>query len=241
MSGHSHWAGIKHKKGIEDARRAKIFAKMARFIVIAARDKGGDPAMNPSLRMAVEKARSVNMPADNIERAIKRGTGEGEGMALEGVLYEAFGPGGAAVLIEGITDNKNRTLPEVRKIVTEHGGRMADPGSVAWMFERKGYLTVPTDDKNQMTNDDVELKAIDAGADDIKKGDEGVVVYTAPDKLMEVKKNLEGAGIAIRETGFEYIAKNALPPSDEKTQAQLEKFFEALDEHDDVQEIYSNA
>lgn len=240
MSGHSHWAGIKHKKGIEDAKRAKVFAKMARIIVIAARERGGDPATNSTLRMVIEKARGANMPADNIERAIKRATGEGASDALEGFLYEAFGPGGAAILVEGITDNKNRTLPEVRKIITEHGGRMADPGSLQWMFERKGYLELATSNQQPVTSE-MELKVIDAGAEDLKQTDAGLVVYTAPEKLMEVKKSLEGAGIAVGETGFEYIAKNPVSVSDEKVREQLEKFFEVLDEHDDVQEIYSNS
>ncbi|MDP3963738.1 MAG: YebC/PmpR family DNA-binding transcriptional regulator, partial [bacterium] len=214
--------------------------KMARIIVIAARERGGDPATNSTLRMVIEKARGANMPADNIERAIKRATGEGASDALEGFLYEAFGPGGAAILVEGITDNKNRTLPEVRKIITEHGGRMADPGSLQWMFERKGYLELATSNQQPVTSE-MELKVIDAGAEDLKQTDAGLVVYTAPEKLMEVKKSLEGAGIAVGETGFEYIAKNPVSVSDEKVREQLEKFFEVLDEHDDVQEIYSNS
>lgn len=241
MSGHSHWAGIKHKKGIEDAKRAKIFAKLARVIVIAAREKGANLDMNPGLRVAVEKARAANMPSDNIDRAIKHGTGEGSTEALEGFLYEVFGPGGAAVLIEGITDNKNRTWNEIRKMVSDHGGRMADPGSVQWMFERKGYLAV-TVDRPQLTVDmeGIELKIIDAGADDIESRADGIVAYTAPDKLMEAKKNLEAASFRVLETGFEYLSKNPIPVTDEKTRGSLEKFFEALDDHDDVQEIYSN-
>jgi YebC/PmpR family DNA-binding regulatory protein len=152
MSGHSHWAGIKHKKGIEDAKRAKVFTKLARVIVVAAREKGWNPDMNPSLRLAIEKARAANMPTDKIERAIERGSGKGGEEALEGFCYEAFGPGSVATLIEGITDNKNRTFGEVRKIITDHGGRMAEQGSVQWMFNRKGLISLSSNDKIQITN-----------------------------------------------------------------------------------------
>ncbi|MDO8557925.1 MAG: YebC/PmpR family DNA-binding transcriptional regulator [bacterium] len=239
MSGHSHWSGIKHKKGIEDAKRAKVFAKMARFIVIAARGKGGNPDMNPALRMAIEKARAANMPADNIERAIKRGTGEGLEETLEGFLYEAFAPGGAAVLIEGITDNKNRTLSEVRKIISDQGGRMAEQGSVQWMFERKGLITL-SKDAPENSSSDAEMRIIDAGAEDIRQSDEHINVYTAPDKVMEVKKRLDEVGIKVESAGFDYVPKMLGPAPDEKIKQKLEEFFEALDEHDDVQEIYSN-
>lgn len=234
MSGHSHWAGIKHKKGIEDAKRAKVFAKLARVITIATREKGGNPDMNPSLRLAVEKARAANMPSDNIERAIKRGTGGEEGSALEGFCYEAFAPGGVAILIEGITDNKNRTLSEIRKILSTHGGRMAEQGSVQWMFDRRGCLAITTPDS------ELELKIIDAGAEDIKQTEQETLVYTAPDKVMEVKKNLEGSGIAVSSMSFAYIPKNPMPAEDDATQKNLERLFDALDEHDDVQEIYAN-
>ena len=238
MSGHSHWAGIKHKKGIADAKRAKVFAKLARVIVIAAREKGGNPDMNPSLRLAIEKARAGNMPADNIERAIKRGTGEGGGEMLEGFLYEAFGPAGVAVLIEGITDNKNRTLGELRKIMQDHGGRMAEQGSVQWMFDRRG-VAVLSNIQYPISND-AELKIIDAGAEDIQATEDGILVYTAPDAVMEVKKKLEEAGLTVQEAGFDYIPKNPIAVTGENTRKQLEAFFEALDEHDDVQELYAN-
>jgi YebC/PmpR family DNA-binding regulatory protein len=240
MSGHSHWAGIKHKKGLEDAKRAKVFAKLARVIIVAAREKGGNMDMNPGLRLAVEKARAGNMPSDNIERAIKRGTGEGAQEALEGFLYEAFAPGGAAVLVEGITDNKNRSLNEVRKIITSQGGRMADPGSVQWMFDRKGYIDINLPAGGEGSTEDLELKLIDAGADDMRMQEGGMRIYTAPEKLSEVRKKLEEAGVVIAETGFEYVPKIPVPVPDSDKQ-KLESFFESLDDHDDVQDIFTNA
>src|SRR3989338_5375699 len=238
MSGHSHWAGIKHKKGIADAKRAKVFAKLARVIVITAREKGDNPDMTPGRRLAIEKARAANMPADNIERAIKRGAGKAEGEALEGFVYEAFGPAGSAMLIEGITDNKNRTLGELRKIMQDRGGRMAEQGSVAWMFERRGFTIISS--TQYPISSDVELKIIDAGAEDIQQTEDGALVYTAPDKVMEVKKKLEEAGFAVQEAGFDYVPKNPVAISDEKERGRLEEFFEALDEHDDVQAVYAN-
>lgn len=239
MSGHSHWAGIKHKKGIADAKRAKVFTKIARVITVAAREKGGDPAANASLRMAIEKARAANMPADNIERAMKRGTGDIEGGKLEGFLYEAYGPGGVALLIEGITDNKQRTLPEIKKVLAEHGGRFAEQGSVLWMFERKGFLSVPFEEGAQ--KEGLELKIIDAGAEDVRERGEAFGVYTAPEKLMETKKRLEEADIQVASAGFDYVEKTPATSLDEGSKKKLENLFEALDEHDDVQEIYSNA
>lgn len=194
--------------------------------------------MNPVLRMAVEKARAANMPSDNIERAIKRGSGGDDGEALVGFLCEAFGPGNIAVLVDGITDNMNRSLAEVRKIVTSSGGRMADPGSVQWMFDRKGYLRLMAPET--LSADEAQLVIIDAGADDLESRVDGLIAYTAPDKLMETKKKAEDAGMTVSEIGFEYVPKNPASFTDEKVRGQFEKFYEALDDHDDVQEVFVN-
>lgn len=239
MSGHSHWAGIKHKKGLEDAKRAKVFGKLARAIVIAAREKGPNPDANPSLRLAIEKAKAANMPAENVERALKRGAGGTSEAALEEFLYEAFSPGGIAVLIEGITDNKNRTLNEIKKILQDHGGRLAELGSVRWMFERKGAILLGLGEDG--LGADRELAVIDAGAEEMAKDAGETTIYTAPEKMMEVKRRLEEMQLPIASAGFAYLPKNPSPIPDQGSRRTLEKFLEALDEHDDVQELYVNA
>ncbi|GAH56951.1 unnamed protein product [marine sediment metagenome] len=191
MSGHSHAKTILHKKQITDAKRGKIFSKLAREISVAAREKGGDPEINSKLRLVIEKARQWNLPKDNIERAIKRGTGELAGEKLKSVLFEAYGPGGIAIIIEGITDNKNRTLGEIKQIFTQNNGKLAGSGSVKWMFERKGCLEVQTEkggykDKKK---EDLELLVIEAGAEDIYWHNDLLDVYTKPEELEKVKKN----------------------------------------------------
>lgn len=238
MSGHSHWAGIKHKKGIADAKKGKIFSKIAKMIAIAAR-KGGDPNMNPGLRFAIEKARSVNMPNENIKRAIKRGTGETKETQLEEVLYEAYGPEGIQLIIEIITDNKNRTLSEIRHILNAHNGRLAEGGSVKWNFNQMGVITIKP--QGSQNKEDLELKAIDTGAEDIKQKGDLLEIYTKAENLAKIKENLEKAGIKIEDTSLDWVPKNEIEIKDQSLKNQLEKLFEALDENDDVNEIYSNA
>lgn len=239
MSGHSHWAGIKHKKGLADAKRGMVFSKLTRMISIAAKD-GKDPAMNSKLRIAIEKAREVNMPTENIEKAIKRGAGELEGTKLEEFIFEAFGPGKAAIIIEGITDNKNRTLNEIKKILSQGGGKLAATGSVQWLFERKGVLTISLAlGQEKLSKENLELKAIEAGAEDIFWHKDLLDVYTRIEKLEEVKKNIETQGIKIEFASLDWVPKEIIN-IEEKEKLSCQKLFEALDENEDVQEIYSN-
>ncbi|MDD5589573.1 MAG: YebC/PmpR family DNA-binding transcriptional regulator [Candidatus Portnoybacteria bacterium] len=240
MSGHSKWSQIKHKKAITDVKRGKIFSKLSRLITVAARQKGGAQATNSQLRIIVEKAKSLNMPGENIERAIKKGTGELEGAKMEEILIEAYGPGGIALLIEAISDNKNRTLSEVRFLVNEKGGKIAEPGSVNWLFERKGALVVNLIEA-QTKKDDIELSTIDCGAEDLNWQDENSLeIYTAPEKLDEVKNKLERNGLKISSFSLEWKPKNQIEIVDEKTHGQIERLMDALEENDDVSEIYSN-
>ena len=238
MSGHSKWSQIKHKKGISDVKKGKIFSKLTRIITIATRQKGGDIETNSSLRMAAEKARSFNMPQENIERAIKKGTGEIEGVKFEEFLMEAYGPEGIALIIEGTTDNKNRTISEIKFLLSEHNGKMAQSGSVLWLFERRGQISLLRDQK---TKEEMELAAIDAGAEDLNWSDENnLEVYTRPEELEKVKKNLEKNNFPPVESSLVWSPKNKIKIDSDKTKEQLEKLFEKLEEHDDVNEIYSN-
>jgi YebC/PmpR family DNA-binding regulatory protein len=230
MSGHSHAKTVARTKGAEDAKRSAAFSKMTRLISVAARD-GGDPASNPKLRVAIDQARQVNMPKENIERAIKKGTGELEGENLEEFTFEALGPGGIALIIEGITDNKNRSLGDVKQILNQHQGKLAGEGSVKWMFERKGCIVVEKKDKEKL-----ELQAIDAGAEDIKEREEFIEIYTKAEELDQVKKNLEEQGIKIDSASLDWVPKEEVEASKESA----EKLFEALDDNDAVQNIYSN-
>ena len=236
MSGHSKWANIKHRKESVDKKKGKIFSTMAKMIAIAARS-GGDPAMNPGLRLAIEKAKSVNMPNDNIERAIKKGTGEDKEGQLEEVLYEAFGPNGIPLIIEAITDNKNRTLSELRHILLQYNGRMGEAGSVKWMFDQKGVIELGLGSKNK---EELELMAIEAGAEDIKWKDDVLEVYVKAEELEKVKINLEKSGIKIEDANLGWVPKNEVKIENESLKNQLSNLFEALDENEDVKEIYSN-
>jgi len=239
MSGHSHWAGIKHDKGIADAKRGMAFSKLARMISIAAK-KGRDPSINSALRVAIEKAREINMPTENIERAIKRGTGELEGAKLEEVIFEAYGPGNTAIIIEGITDNKNRTLNEIKKILGQSGGKLAVAGSVQWLFERKGVITVSiVANQEKITKENLELKAIENGAEDINWKDDFLNIFTKTEILEKVKKSLEDQGLKIESASLDWTPKNLIN-IDEKNRLACQKLFEALDENEDVQEVYSN-
>ncbi len=252
MSGHSHAKTIAHAKGIADAKRGAIFSKFGRLIAIAAKD-GGDPTINSKLRVVLEQAKSFNMPKENIERAVKKGTGELAGEKLEEVSYEAFGPGGIALIINGITDNTNRALGEVKAVLNQSGGKMAGEGAVRWMFEKRGAITINS--KLQITNyknDELEMAAIEAGADDVKWYGEQLEVYTKPEDLEMVKKTLEekfrlmnressteSGQIKIESASIDLIAKEEVELS-EKDKAATEKLFEALDELDTVNDIYSN-
>jgi YebC/PmpR family DNA-binding regulatory protein len=240
MSGHSHFKSIKYKKGIEDAKRAKIFSKLSRLISVAAREKGGDSELNAELKMAIEKAKGFNMPQGNIERAIKRGTGEIEGGKLETLLLEGFGPGKIAILIEAVTDNKNRTLAEVRHIFESLGGKLASGGAL-WMFEKKGVIEIPiTNNQLSTTKEQLELLVIEAGAEDIKWRDDILEVYTKLGELNKVKKVLEEKGIKIENISLDFVPKEEVKIEDKAIKEKIEKLFQTLDEHDDVQEIYSN-
>jgi YebC/PmpR family DNA-binding regulatory protein len=241
MSGHSHFSTIKHKKAITDAKRGKVFSKLARQILIAAKEKGADPETNSNLRMTIEKAKSLNMPKDNIERAIQKGAGEIEGEKLEEIIYEAYGPGGIAIIIEGITDNKNRTLSEIKQILNQLQGKLADSGSVKWSFERKGAIILAKE--QTLGKDDLEMKIIEAGAEDFSwiEQEEGdyLEIFTKVENLEAVKKQLEEQEIKIETTSLDWVAKETIK-IDNKQKNTAEKLFEELDENDAVQEIYSN-
>jgi len=237
MSGHSKWSTIKRKKGVADAKRSNIFAKISKIVTIAARDEGGDPGSNFKLKLAVDKAKSVNMPHDNIDRAIKKGTGELEGGSqIENVVYEAYGPHGVAIIIEAITDNKNRTLSEIKKILSDSDGKLGGEGSVSWMFERKGVIRVSSSDKKG----EIELLAIENDASDIKEEDSSLVIYTTPEKLSDLKEVLEKEGIKVESSEVELITKNSVKINDQGILGKVEKLMESLDGHDDINEIYSN-
>lgn len=236
MSGHNKWTQIKRQKGTNDAKRSKIFAKLSKVITLAAKTSG-DPDANPVLKLAIEKAKQVNMPSDNIQKALKKGTGELAGGNLEEVLYEAYGPEGVALIIEATTDNNNRTVSEVKHILSVHSGRLGESGSVKWMFDRYGYLEISFNEK--IKTEDVEIQAIEAGAEDVNVLDNMVVIYVKPEDLYRVKSELEKNGLEILETGFEWKAKNKVKV-DNEVSGKIEALFEALDEQEDVNEVYSN-
>ena len=234
MAGHSKWANIKHKKMREDAKRGKIFTKVAREIIVATRLGGGDPDSNPRLRRAIQLAKSVNMPKENIERAIKRGLGELPGVAYEEVIYEGYGPGGVAILIEAITDNRNRTVSEIRTIFSKHGGNLGEAGCVAWMFEKKGVITVEGVDEDTLME-----VAIEAGAEDVKEEEGQLQVITSPEDLEDVREKIQARGINIKEIQLTYIPQSTVRVEGEKAE-KLIKLLDALEKHDDVQNVYAN-
>lgn len=236
MSGHNKWTQIKRQKGANDTKRSKIFAKLSKVITLCTKN-GADPDANPALHLAIEKAKQVNMPSDNIQKAIKKGTGELAGESLDEVLYEAYGPEGVALIIEANTDNNNRTVSEVKNILSKNGGRFGESGSVKWMFDHFGYLEVALGGKADA--EEIEMAAIEAGAEDVTQMEDMVVVFTKPENLYLVKSVLEKGGHSIMETGFEWKAKNKVAVSAE-TSAKIETLFDALDEQDDVNEVYSN-
>jgi YebC/PmpR family DNA-binding regulatory protein len=230
MSGHSHWSTIKFKKGIEDAKRSKIFSKFAKEITIAARDGGGDLDFNPRLRMIIEKAKASNMASDSIDKAIKKGTGELKGEALEEFLFEAYGPEGVAILIEGITDNINRTVNELKQIISKNGGKMVEAGAIRWMFQKKGLIYV------KKINEEMELDLINAGADDISNSNEMFIVETKVEELDNVKKSIEGMNYEVESASLAWIPNERINADKDKNY----KLFEALDESEDVREFYYN-
>ncbi|NLE43336.1 MAG: YebC/PmpR family DNA-binding transcriptional regulator [Chloroflexi bacterium] len=236
MSGHSKWSTIKHKKAAEDAKRGKLFTRLGREITIAAREGGGNPDSNIRLRLAIDKAKSANMPKENIERAVKRGTGELQGAELEEVTYEGYAPNGVAVLVQALTDNRNRTVAEVRRALTRQGGTLADAGAVAWQFSRKGYITVLP---SGIDEDRVFEVAVDAGADDVLVSDDLIEVYSDVESFQTVRQALEGAGIDIDSAEISMIPTVPMQ-LDDKATVQVMSVIEALEELDDVQQVYSN-
>ncbi len=237
MSGHSKWHSIKHAKGAADAARGKLFARLARQIEVAARSGGGDLEGNPTLRTMVQKARDASMPKDNIERAIKRGTGELEGVTYEEVNYEGYAPNGVAVFVETLTDNRNRTGSEVKNVFTRNGGSLAEPGAVSWQFERKGIVILP---KAGVSEDDLMMVVLEAGAEDVEdQGDTWQVVTPATD-LHAVREALESAGMPFTSTDLTMLPQQSVPLEDAASAKQVLRVIDALEEHDDVQNVYAN-
>ena len=237
MSGHSHWSTIKHQKETEDQKRGKSFSKIARLITIAAREGGGDPGSNPGLRSVIEKAKSANMPTKKIDGAIERGSGEATKENLERITYEALGPGGIRIIVEVITDNKNRTLEDIKQTLSKNGGKLAEIGSVKWLFEQKGTILVS--EKDQAQKEAIELQAIEAGAEDIRTQENNLIIPTQPSDLQKVIQSLREKEIDISESSLEWIPKNQVSVS-EKDQGKFEKLLLALDQNEDVQEVYDN-
>lgn len=237
MAGHSKWANIKHKKGAADAKRGKVFTKLIKEITVAARMGGGDPTANPRLRQAIAAARSENMPKDNMEKAIKKGTGELEGVNYEEIVYEGYGPGGAAVIVESLTDNKNRAVADIRHIFSKNNGNLGANGCVAWMFDKKGIFVV---DKDKADEDTLMEVAIDAGAEDVKDEGDSFEVLTEPDDFDAVKEALDAASIEYHSSEVTKIAQND-SKLEGKDAEQMFKLMMALDDCDDVQKVYTNA
>jgi YebC/PmpR family DNA-binding regulatory protein len=237
MSGHSHWAGIKHKKGLNDAKRASIFTKFGRIVTIAAREGGGNPETNFKLRLAIDQARSVNMPKENIERAVKRGTGElKDGAEIEEIVYEGYGPGNVALLIKTATDNRNRTVSEIKTLLTKGGGKMVPSGSVAFMFRQVGEIAVDAEGRDR---EELEMQAIEAGADDLVFEEDVMLVYAKVEDLRDAKERLEAAGLTVRDAGLSYLPTQKAGPGP-PAPARYEQLLEKLEDHDDVQSVYDN-
>lgn len=238
MAGHSKWAKVKHFKGAIDAKRGKIFSKLGREITIAAKLGGGDSDMNPRLRMILLKCRAANMPADNIERAIKKGVGGGEGANYEDLSYEIYGPHGVALLVEVSTDNRNRTASDVRSLATKNGGAIATPGSVSRLFQRKGQIIVSKENANE---DQLMELALDAGAEDFKTDPEGFEILTEPANFEAVQKKIESAGIKCEAAEITSLPAITVPLNGDAAVAAVNKLIDALEDHDDVKEVFSNA
>ncbi|MDD5221035.1 MAG: YebC/PmpR family DNA-binding transcriptional regulator [Candidatus Pacebacteria bacterium] len=238
MSGHSHWAGIKHKKGLEDKKRSKIFSKLNRMISIAAK-AGTDPEINSKLKVAIEQAKSFNMPSDTIERAVKKAAGGQDATKLEEFLYEAIGPGKIAIIIEGITDNKNRAMLEIKQILNQRNGKFAQEGSLRWQFQQKGVVRISLEDNPSINKDDLELEAIELGAENVVWRDDVLEIHTKPNDTEKLKNSFDGKNIKILSSELEWIPNEEISVS-ENDKTAAEKLFEALDDSEDVQNFYSN-
>lgn len=237
MAGHSKWANIKHRKGAQDARRGKIFTRLIKEITVAARLGGGDAESNPRLRSAIAAAKAENMPKDNIERAIKKGTGELEGESYEEILYEGYGPGGVAVLVEAMTDNKNRTVAEVRHFFSKSGGNLGEAGCVAWMFNKKGSILI---EKNRIDEEKLMELTLENGAEDMVEEGDVFQVITSPEDYSNVREALEKEGLSFIEAGVSMLPENTIEINDEKTANQIMKLLENLEDNEDVQNVYAN-
>lgn len=237
MSGHSKWASIKHKKAQLDAKRGKLFSKLTREIMVAAKQGGGNPDTNPRLRMAISAAKSANMPGENIQKAIMRGTGELPGVTYEEVQYEGYGPAGVAIIVDAMTDNKNRTTAEIRHLFSKHGGNLSGAGSVNWQFQRKGFITV---DKDVIDEETLFNIAIEAGAEDFKAEDEAYEITTDPENFEKVKESLTEKNIKTAMAEITLLPTSTTKITDEETARKILTLIEALEEHDDVQHVYSN-
>lgn len=236
MAGHSHWAQIKRKKAAQDAKRGQLFTKLIREIIVAVKQGGsGDPDHNPRLRAAIQAAKAANMPKENIERAIKKALGLEEGTNYEEAIFEGYGPGGVAILVQAITDNRKRTVSELRHLFSKHGGSLAEPGAVSWIFEQKGLIVIPKKDEEKA----LEI-AIDLGAEDTKEYESEIEIITSPSDFETIKRALEEAGIEILSAKVTMVPKTIVPVTDEGTANSLLKLMEALDDHDDVQQVYAN-
>jgi YebC/PmpR family DNA-binding regulatory protein len=238
LSGHSKWSSIKHKKGAADAKRGKLFSKLSRAIIVAAREGGPDPTGNLALANAIEKARSYSMPKDTIERAIARGSGaDSEATSFEQVVYEGFGPSGVAVIVEALTDNRNRTASDVRHVFTKNDGNLGGSGAVAWLFERRGVVLVNADSVDE---DELVLAAAAGGADDVSRDGSSFQVVAPPEQLSEVREAIEGAGIAVESAELTMVPKTTVEVGDEGAAKKILRLIDALEENDDVQDVYSN-
>ncbi len=237
MAGHSHWAQIKHKKAKVDAQRGKLFSKLIREITVAARLGGANPEFNPRLRTAIEQAKKANMPLETIERAIKKGSGELEGETYEEIVYEGYAPGGVAVMVLATTDNRNRTSSDVRHTFSKHGGNLGSSGCVSYLFDRKGVIEVPAED---ISEEELFEKAVEAGAEDIQSGSEVHLVYTLPDELYEVKERLEQLGVPVEKAQITWIPTSTVSVQDPDTARKVLKLIDALDDLEDVQQVIAN-
>ena len=238
MSGHSKWSSIKHKKGVADARRGKLFSKLSRAIIVAAREGGPDPAANLALQNAIEKARSYSVPKDNIERAIARGSGaDADAEAFENVTYEGYGPGGVALLVEALTDNRNRTAADVRHVFTKNEGSLGGAGAVAWLFERRGIVLIASDGVDE---DELMLAAAEGGAEDVSQDGSTFQVTSGPEELSSVRQAVEDAGFTVESAELTMVPKTTVELEDEAVAKKVLRMIDALEESDDVQEVYAN-
>jgi len=238
LSGHSKWSSIKHKKGAADAKRGKLFSKLSRAIIVAAKEGGGDPANNLALQNAIEKARSYSMPKENIDRAIAKGSGaDADADAFETIVYEGYGPEGVAVIVEALTDNRNRTAADVRHVFAKHGGNLGATGAVAWQFDRRGVVVVPAEDVDE---EELFLAAADAGADDIDRDESVFQITSAPENLSAVREAIETAGFPIDSAELQLVPKSTVAVEDEGKARQVMRLIDALEDNDDVQDVYAN-